>query len=201
VTDRPPPGPGALATWLSDPLPWLTAAADHATPGVRVGIDLVMVDDVARSLEAFGDRFLERVFTRHEVDCCRRPDGENGPVGYSLPSLAARMAAKEATLKVLRPVGPRPPWREIEIRRTGAGWCEVALTGRASSLAVEGGLEQLAVSLTHEATVAAAVVVGMYRGADQGGPAPSAGQRYGERGVRDAGNRAGDSNAGNEVRK
>ena len=94
-------------------------------PGVRVGIDLVVVADVAESLERLGQRYLQRVFTPHELSCCRVRPASDGQYGYSAEALAARFAAKEATVKVLRPVGTRPEWRSIEVRRAGGGWCEI----------------------------------------------------------------------------
>jgi holo-[acyl-carrier protein] synthase len=141
---------------------------DHCIPDqsstIRVGVDLVVVGDVARSVEHFGHRYLGRVFTEHELACCRapeRPDRPQGvPGGYSFESLAARFAAKEATVKVLRPEGPRPEWRSIEVHRTGAGWCEIRLSGLAATMAVEAGIVEWSVSLTHESTMAAAVVIG-----------------------------------------
>jgi holo-[acyl-carrier protein] synthase len=144
---------------------------DHCSPvrssTIRVGVDLVVVDDVARSVEHFGHRYLDRVFTEHELACCRagdrpeRPDRPQGlPGEYSFESLAARFAAKEATVKVLRPEGPRPEWRSIEVHRTGAGWCEIRLSGLAATMAAEAGIVEWSVSLTHESTLAAAVVIG-----------------------------------------
>ena len=132
-----------------------------AAPGVRVGVDLVVVAEVAESVEHFGDRYLHRLFTPHELVCCRTG------AGYSAQSLAARFAAKEATVKVLRPGGPRPEWRSIEVHRSEGGWCELRLTGRAAALAAEGCIDGWAVSLTHESMMAAAVVVGTVSG---GGP-------------------------------
>jgi holo-[acyl-carrier protein] synthase len=136
--------------------------SDRSGPSpVRVGVDLVPVVDVADSVERFGRRYLERVFTPHEVECCRHTTARAGRApGYSAESLAARFAAKEATLKVLRPEGWRPDWRSIEVRRTGGGWCEINLSGRAAALAAEAGIDVLEVSLTHESMVAVAVVVG-----------------------------------------
>jgi holo-[acyl-carrier protein] synthase len=118
-----------------------------------VGVDLVEVADVVDSVAAFGERYVRRIFTSHEIDCCRRP------AGYAYESLAARFAAKEAAIKVLRPEGPRPEWRSIEVYRHDSGWCELRLSGLAAVLADQAGIEQLAVSLTHEASVGAAVVV------------------------------------------
>jgi holo-[acyl-carrier protein] synthase len=75
--------------------------------------------------------------------------------------LAARFAAKEAALKVLRPTGHRPQWRSIEVRRHDGGWCTMSLSGYAAELATQAGLGELAVSLTHEEGIAAAVVVAL----------------------------------------
>jgi holo-[acyl-carrier protein] synthase len=144
---------------------------------VRVGVDLVEVADIAHSVETFGDRYVRRIFTPHEIECCRlspatAPGGTalvgTAPVGqgaaaYSLDSLASRFAAKEAVVKVLRPAGPRPEWRTIEVHRADSGWCELRLTGLAALLAEQAGVEQLAVSMTHEAGVGAAVVTAVAR--------------------------------------
>jgi holo-[acyl-carrier protein] synthase len=128
--------------------------------GMRVGLDFVEIAEVAQSIAHFGDRYVNRIYTDHEIACCRR-DGPDGPgTTYAMESLAARFAAKEAVLKVLRPVDGQPAWRTIELHRMTGGWCEIRLSGRAGELAAEAGLGELAVSLTHEANLAAAVVVG-----------------------------------------
>jgi holo-[acyl-carrier protein] synthase len=143
----------------TDSLPVLEASlaasltSRRCASSVRVGIDIVAVADVADSLAVHGDRYLERVFTPHELACCR--NGADG--AYATESLAARFAAKEAVVKVLRPEGPRPEWRSIEIRRLKGGWCEVVLRGRAAALAANAGIAEVAVSISHEPAVAAAV--------------------------------------------
>jgi holo-[acyl-carrier protein] synthase len=131
-----------------------------AAAGVRVGVDLVDVGEVADAVERFGDRYVTRIYTEHEIACCRRPGGGGEPVrSYAMESLAARFAAKEAVLKVLRPVDRQPAWRSIELHRMSGGWCEIRLSGSAAALAAEEGLDGFAVSLTHESGLAAAVVV------------------------------------------
>ncbi len=122
--------------------------------GIRVGIDLTAAADVSESLAIFADRYLARVYTESEQQDCRGPDG------YDAQRLAARFAAKEATVKVLRPGRDVAiPWRSIEVRRAPDGAPELRLSGAASALAVEAGLEGFQVSLTHERGMAAAVVV------------------------------------------
>jgi holo-[acyl-carrier protein] synthase len=128
-------------------------------PGrVAVGVDLVEVAQVAQSVERFGARYLRRVFTDHELACCDE--------GAATASLAARFAAKEAAIKVLEPDGGQLDWRSIEVVQTPAGACRLVLRGEAARLASARGLRQLAVSLTHEAGMAAAVVVGDRRDED-----------------------------------
>jgi len=120
---------------------------------IRVGIDLTAIDEVADSVERFGARYLRRLFTEHEQACCQ---GEPRRVATGL---AVRFAAKEATLKVLRPVGAQPEWTSIEVQRDPGGWCRMHLTRSAAELAERQGITDLTVSLTHEAGIAAAVVV------------------------------------------
>ncbi len=131
------------------------------TETLRVGVDVIAVADVAESVELFGDRYVERIYTPHEIASCRtaRVTGGGDPT-YSAESLAARFAAKEAVLKVLRPREVRPEWRSIEVHRVAGGWCEIRLSGLAAAMAAAAGIDEFAVSLTHEAPVAAAVVVG-----------------------------------------
>ena len=118
-----------------------------------MGTDLVPIEHVAESVARFGDRYVGRVYTEHEVSCCQ------GTPSVVAAGLAARFAAKEATIKVLRPAENQPDWRSIEIRRDPAGWCSVHLSDGAAAMAREQGITNMAVSLTHEAGMAAAVVV------------------------------------------
>jgi holo-[acyl-carrier protein] synthase len=122
-----------------------------------VGTDVVAVHQVADSVARFGTRYLQRVYTEHEISSC------TGSPPVRAAGLAARFAAKEATIKVLRPVGHQPDWRSVEVRRDPRGWCTMALSGHAAALADQAGIADLAVSLTHEGDVAAAVVVALCR--------------------------------------
>jgi len=135
---------------------------DEIFGALRVGTDLVPVAHVAESVARFGDRYVGRVYTAHEVSCCQ------GTPAVVAAGLAARFAAKEATIKVLRPVDHQPDWRSIEVRRDPSGWCALHLTGGAARMAREQGISNLAVSLTHEGAMAAAVVVAVCGGDGHG---------------------------------
>ena len=115
---------------------------------LSVGID---VCDVVR----FGDvmarrpRIVERLFTERE-----RRDAKLKP-----ERLAARFAAKEATLKTLKVGLGGASWHDIEVRKLPSGAPSLHLTGRAAELARSLGLGTFEISLTHTAISAAAIVV------------------------------------------
>jgi holo-[acyl-carrier protein] synthase len=120
---------------------------------IRIGVDLTCVEDVRASVAAFGRRYTDRIYTRGELE------ESFGSSGAQAQSLAARFAAKEAVFKVLRCPAEPPAWTEVEVQRQPGGWCELRLSGRAELLAAEAGLDQWSLSMTHEAGMAAAVVV------------------------------------------
>jgi len=118
---------------------------------LRVGIDLVQAATVAQAVAEHGDRYLHRVYTDAELAQC---------AGDPL-RLAARFAAKEAAMKVLRPAtDDAVPWPSIETLRGADGVPVLTLHGPAAELAAAAGIREFSVSLTHEAEYAAAVVVG-----------------------------------------
>jgi holo-[acyl-carrier protein] synthase len=120
---------------------------------VRVGIDIVSVDSVRQSIEDHAERYLERVYTERELADC------STPAGIDPERLAARFAAKEAALKVLRPGDVGLSLRAIELRRDPHGWVELKLSAAAAALASDSGVSNFAVSITHEGGFASAVVV------------------------------------------
>lgn len=125
----------------------------------RVGIDLVSVDAVREALRIHGDRYLERLYTPQEIEDCSRGDA------VSVEGLAARFAAKEATIKALRLRSSQGlDWRSIELVRHADGWTSLRLTGGAARLAASEGIGAFSVSVTHEDGLAAAIVLALPHG-------------------------------------
>lgn len=142
---------------------------------VEVGVDLTAVTEVSDSIERLGWRYLRRLFTEHELASC---GGEERP---HAESLAARFAAKEAVLKVLRPDGARPEWRDIEVARNRDGSCDVRLHGVAAALAAGRGFVRMSLSMSHEAGLAVAVVAATRRiGSPAMGPSETWNRQGGE---------------------
>jgi holo-[acyl-carrier protein] synthase len=118
-----------------------------------LGTDLIETKRVEESIDRFGDRFLERVFTEGEIAYCRRKKNAG-------ESFAARFAAKEAGAKALGTgISRGVNWKELEVRREMSGKPTLHLSGRAAELAEAMGVRRLQLSLTHSRELAMAVVV------------------------------------------
>lgn len=117
------------------------------------GVDLAEVDRIERSLQTFGRRFMERVFTPGEIAYCER--FRNRAERY-----AARFAAKEAGMKALG-TGWRGGirWQDLEVVRNPGSRPTLVLAGEAAELAARMGVRNIALSLTHTATQALAQVI------------------------------------------
>ena len=50
---------------------------DRSYAGLRVGVDLTSVAEVEESVARFGDRYVRRVFTPHEIESCSRGGRES----------------------------------------------------------------------------------------------------------------------------
>jgi holo-[acyl-carrier protein] synthase len=118
---------------------------------VGMGIDLTEVDRIAAMVERWGDRFLRRIFTEGEREYAMSR-------ANSALHLAARFAAKEATLKALG-VPPGLSWHEMEVVGGGSEAPLLVLRGQALAAAGKLGMVRMHLSLTHTAAVAAAIVV------------------------------------------
>jgi holo-[acyl-carrier protein] synthase len=115
---------------------------------VRIGIDLIEIERIARALERYPG-FKERCFTEAErAYCDSRP---NPPQHY-----AARFAGKEAVGKALGS-GVYFTWREIEIR--GRPKPGVHLSGRTAAWAERVQAGDIELSMTHSRELAAAIAV------------------------------------------
>ena len=120
---------------------------------VGSGIDLVEIGRIQHSMDRYGSRFLDRVFTGAEQAYCLRKR-------KSAESFAARFAAKEAGAKALG-TGIRNgvSWLEIEVVREASGRPTIQFHGRAAQFAARLGVARAALSITHTDTLAMASVV------------------------------------------
>ena len=121
---------------------------------VGTGIDMVEIERVGRSIERYGARFLERVYTAGEIAYCQRKRRN------AAESFAARFAAKEAAAKALGTgIGFGVTWREMEVGREATGRPLLLLHGRAAEIAAALGVRQSSLSITHTGTQSLALVI------------------------------------------
>jgi holo-[acyl-carrier protein] synthase len=118
-----------------------------------LGTDLIEIERVQASMNRFGDRFLNRVFTEGEIAYCMRKK-------QAAESFAARFAAKEAGAKALGTgISRGVNWKEFEVTREPGQRPVLHFHGRAAELAKAMGVRRVQLSLSHSRTVALAVAV------------------------------------------
>jgi holo-[acyl-carrier protein] synthase len=121
---------------------------------VGTGIDAVEIARIQGSIERFGARFLDRVYTEPEQAYCLQKKRK------SAESFAARFAAKEAAAKALGTgISRGVTWLEIEVVREPGGRPALRFHGRAAERAEHMGARHAALSLTHTESLAFATVV------------------------------------------
>jgi holo-[acyl-carrier protein] synthase len=121
----------------------------EAAGPIEVGIDIIEIARIGAVLEKYGDRFLQRIYT----------PAERQRYGTRVPELAARFAAKEATMKALGTGIRGVRWRDIETLPNRRGKPILILHGTAKARAELLGLKHWSISLTHSRTEAMATVI------------------------------------------
>ncbi len=124
---------------------------------IGLGSDLIDIRRIEKTLDRFGDRFLDRIFTETErAKSDRRAN--------RVESYAKRFAAKEACSKALG-TGFRKGvfWRDMGVVNLPGGKPTMALTGgaarRLAEILPEGMEAQIDVTLTDEPPIAEAIVI------------------------------------------
>lgn len=125
---------------------------------IGLGSDLIDIRRIEKTIERFGDRFLNRIFTPVE-----RARSDRRQL-TRIESYAKRYAAKEACSKALG-TGFRKGvfWRDMGVVNLSGGKPSMALTGgalaRLESLLPAGYEAQIDISLTDEPPMAQAIVI------------------------------------------
>lgn len=116
-----------------------------------VGIDLVKIERMKDVVERWGERFLNRVFTKTEIAYCYE---KKNPY----LSLAVRFAAKEALIKA---IGSEIPvsLTDVEIINSANGKPDIKVNGRLKNFFKEKSIIQISLSLSHEKEYGIACVV------------------------------------------
>jgi len=119
---------------------------------IGLGIDATDIPRIATTLERYGERFMNRIFTDGEIAYCRR---RREPAIH----FAGRFAAKEAAMKALGTGHSQNVlWRDIEVVRRG-GPPQLQFHGGAARRFAAMGAQSSLLTITHSETLALAQVL------------------------------------------
>ena len=114
-----------------------------------IGVDIIEIDRIERAVNRWGQRFLQRIYTKEELDYCRG----------RIQSLAVRFAAKEAVMKALGTGRSDVSWCDVEVVSNARKAPGVNLHKRAQIYAERIGATQFVLSVSHSKHYAVAFVV------------------------------------------
>ena len=118
-----------------------------------IGVDLVSIKRMERTIGRWGDRFVQRVFTAGEREICSKRSSPSS-------AFSMRFAAKEAFSKAIG-LGMKKGirWRDIEIFHYQGGRPGLRLHGRSLEISRNLHITGLHVSLSDEGEYGIAMVV------------------------------------------
>lgn len=116
-----------------------------------LGVDIIEIDRIASSVEKFGDRFLNKIFTETELEYCLSKKNKD-------QHLAARFAAKEAISKAIA-TGWNADfrWKDVEIYNEKSGLPRVRLFGKLKAFV--GNEKELQISMSHSENYVVCVAI------------------------------------------
>ncbi len=117
-----------------------------------IGIDIIEIERIAKSVERFGDRFLNKIFTQRELDYSLAKANKN-------QHLAARFAAKEAIAKALATGWSKGfRWKDIDIYNEKSGLPKVELKGNLKNFLGDNKLLQISMSHSENYVTCVAII-------------------------------------------
>jgi holo-[acyl-carrier protein] synthase len=121
---------------------------------VGAGVDIAEVPRIRQSIERFGARFIDRIYTEREIAYVE------GKGASRFERYAARFAAKEAGMKAIGTGWRRGvTWRDFEVINLPTGRPTLRFHGKAAEFAAALSVSAIALSLTHTAEQAMAIVI------------------------------------------
>jgi holo-[acyl-carrier protein] synthase len=120
---------------------------------VGTGVDLAEVSRIRASIERFGDRFRNRIFTPSEIAYVERKANK-------FERYAGRFAAKEAGMKAIGTGWKRGvTWHDFEVINLPSGRPTLRLSGVAADVAKQLGVTAIQLSITHTSELGMAHVI------------------------------------------
>jgi holo-[acyl-carrier protein] synthase len=120
---------------------------------VGTGVDLAEVPRIRASIERYGTRFVNRIYTAGEIAYVERKANR-------YERYAARFAAKEAGMKAIGTGWKRGvTWQDFEVANLPSGKPTLRLHGVAADIAAKLGVRNISLSITHTSELGMAHVI------------------------------------------
>jgi holo-[acyl-carrier protein] synthase len=114
---------------------------------IGTGIDVIEVSRIKKALDMWGNRFLNRIFTKRELSYASKKK-------FLHENLAARFACKESVLKAFGDTRVGIRLKNIEILNNSKGKPEVVLHNEAKKFADKNHLDSIIISMSHTSNYA-----------------------------------------------
>ena len=119
---------------------------------ISCGTDIIEIERVKSSIENIGNRFLETIYTKKEIEYCESRKAQK------YQHYAARFAAKEAIFKALSTrIDQKYTWKDFEVLNDENGKPKVFLATEINNL------EDIDISISHCKEYAVANVIAIYK--------------------------------------
>jgi len=129
---------------------------------IGIGTDIIECPRIGMMIEQHGELFLRRVYTDREIRYCQARK-------HAMEHFAGRWAAKESILKAIGTGWTRGiAWTDVEVRNQPGGAPKVLVCGAAKEAAVEKGIVDIMISISHCRTYATAYAMAIGRAGPNG---------------------------------
>ncbi|MEW6506112.1 MAG: holo-ACP synthase [Bacteroidota bacterium] len=116
-----------------------------------IGIDIIEINRIKKSVDRFGERFLNKIYTEIELEYCLKKKNK-------YQHLAARFAAKEAIYKALsNDTKEVYSWQDVEIYNEINGLPRVKFYGNLKDFLNQG--KELKISMSHSENYVTCVAI------------------------------------------
>jgi len=118
---------------------------------IGIGIDIIEISRIKKSIERYKEHFLDKIFTPNEIEYCLSKANK-------YQHFAARFSVKEAVAKALSTGWNNEfSWQNIEVFNEATGMPYVKLTGKLESFLADG--KEVKVSMSHSQDYVTAVAI------------------------------------------
>lgn len=119
---------------------------------IKCGTDIIEIERIKKAIENIGDKFLQTVFTRAEIEYCEARKNQK------YQHYAARFAAKEATFKALSDkMNDKWDWKLFEVLKSQNGKPSIHFKCDVD------GLQSIDISISHCKKYATANVIALFK--------------------------------------